>query len=33
MSFRQAADRHPLAAAILCAGLHFGITNMFLKAG
>ncbi len=33
MSFRQAADRHPLAAAILCAGLQFGITILILKAG
>jgi membrane protease YdiL (CAAX protease family) len=33
MTIRQAADRHPLAAAILCAGLQFGITILILKAG
>lgn len=33
MTIRQAAGRHPLAAAILCAGLQFGITILILKAG
>ena len=33
MTFRQAAGRHPFAAAILCAGLQFGITILILKAG
>ena len=33
ISFRQDAGRHPLAAAILCAGLQFGITILILKAG
>lgn len=33
MPFRQAAGRHPLAAAIACAALQFGITILILKAG
>lgn len=33
MPFRQAADRHPLVAAILCAALQFGVTLLILEAG
>jgi hypothetical protein len=33
MTLRQAAGRHPLAAAALCAGLQFALTILILDAG
>lgn len=33
MNLRHVADRNPILAAILCAGLQFGLTILILKAG